>query len=86
MTILALLVPEIVVGRQVGQLRAEQDRLNGEIAALAPTKSEYDRLTATGRTLEEVTAVAGQLRDGKTYWTNDVASFSAQLPAGAGWR
>lgn len=81
---LALLVPEVLVGRQVGALRGEQDRLNGEIAALAPTKSEYDRLTATQRTLEGVTAVAGQLRDGKTYWTNDVAAFSAQLPAGGG--
>ncbi|WP_216328497.1 fimbrial assembly protein [Deinococcus aestuarii] len=83
-TILALFVPELLVGRQLGALRAEQDRLNGEIAALAATKSEYDRLTATQRTLEEVTAVAGRLRDGKTYWTNDVAAFSAQLPAGGG--
>ncbi|WP_102125162.1 fimbrial assembly protein [Deinococcus planocerae] len=83
-TVLALLVPEALVGRQLGQLRAEQDRLNGDIAALAPTKGEYDRLTATQRTLEEVTAVSGKLREGKTYWTNDVAAFSAQLPAGGG--
>jgi type IV pilus assembly protein PilN len=84
LTAALILVPELIVGGQLGKLRAEQDQLQGEIAALAATKQEYDALVATQRTLEGVTAVAGQLRDAKTYWTNDVAAFSAQLPSGGG--
>lgn len=84
LTAAAILIPELLVGSQVSRLRGEQDRLSGEIAALTPAKQEYDRLLATQRTLEDVTAVAEQLRNGKTYWTNDVATFSAQLPRGGG--
>ncbi|WP_034385252.1 fimbrial assembly protein [Deinococcus sp. YIM 77859] len=83
LTAAAILVPELSVGGELRRLRTEQDRLQGEIVALTPAKQEYDRLLATQRTLEEVTKVAGELRDRKTYWTNDVAAFAAQLP-GAG--
>ncbi|MEF2279248.1 fimbrial assembly protein [Deinococcus sp. YIM 134068] len=82
LTGLALIFPERVVAGKIGELRAEQDRLNGEIAALTAAKSEFDRLTATRRTLEGVTATAEGLRQNKTYWTNDVAAFSARLPKG----
>ncbi|EYB67303.1 fimbrial assembly [Deinococcus phoenicis] len=84
LTAAAILIPELLVGSQLGSLHREQDRLTGEIAALTPAKQEFDRLRGTQNTLEEVTAVAGQLRDSKTYWTNDVAAFSAQLPSGGG--
>lgn len=84
LTVAIILIPELSFRHRLNELHREQDRLNGEIAALTPTKQEYDRLLATRRTLEEVTAVAEQLRNGKTYWTNDVAAFSAQLPSGGG--
>ncbi|GMA16690.1 fimbrial assembly protein [Deinococcus metallilatus] len=84
LTAALILIPELIVGSRLGALHREQDRLNGEIAALTPAKQEYDRLLGTQRTLEEVTAVAGQLRDAKTYWTNDLAAFSSQLPSGGG--
>ena len=84
LTVAAILIPELSFGHRLNALHREQDRLNGEIAALTPTKQEYDRLLATRRTLEEVTAVAEQLRNNKTYWTNDLAAFAAQLPSGGG--
>lgn len=84
LTAAAILIPELTVGSRLNGLQDERDQLNGEIAALTPTKQEYDRLQAEQRTLEEVTAVATQLRGNKTYWTNDVAAFSAQLPRGGG--
>lgn len=84
LTAAAILLPEWGVARQIGQLRDEQALLQGEIAALTPTKQKHDELLATRRTLEGVTAVAQTLRDAKTYWTNDVAAFSAQLPSGGG--
>lgn len=84
LTLALIAVPELMVGSVLGKLRGEQDTLQGEIAALTPAKQEYDRLLTTQRTLESVTAVAGQLRDSKSYWTNDVAAFSAQLPGGGG--
>lgn len=84
LTAAAILFPELTAGGELRRLRTEQDRLQGEIAALTPAKQEYDGLLATQRTLEEVTKVAGELRDGKTYWTNDLAAFAAQLPSGSG--
>ncbi|GBF05130.1 fimbrial assembly [Deinococcus aerius] len=84
LTAAVILIPELTLGSRLSSLRAERDQLNGEIAALTPTKQEYDRLQGEQRTLEQVTAVATQLRDSKTYWTNDVAAFSAQLPRGGG--
>ncbi|WP_019585964.1 hypothetical protein [Deinococcus apachensis] len=84
LTAAAILIPELTLGSRISTLQNERDQLNGEIAALTPTKQEYDRLQGEQRTLEEVTAVATLLRDSKTYWTNDVAAFSAQLPRGGG--
>ncbi|SMB94924.1 fimbrial assembly protein [Deinococcus hopiensis] len=84
LTAVAILIPEVLVGNQLRALHREQDSLNGDIAALTPLKQEYDSLMAQQRSLESVTGVARQLRDSKTYWTNDVAAFSAQLPRSNG--
>ncbi|GGL66207.1 hypothetical protein GCM10010840_00150 [Deinococcus aerolatus] len=80
LTVAAILIPEVVTATRVGDLNREIDALNGEIVALTPAKQEFDTLTAEARTLEQVTAIAEQLRAGKTYWTNDLAAFTAQLP------
>ncbi|CAM3231769.1 PilN biogenesis protein dimerization domain-containing protein [Deinococcus saxicola] len=76
----AVLIPEVVTATRVGDLNREIDALNGEVAALAPAKQEFDTLTAEARTLEQVTSIAQQLKTGKTYWTNDLAAFTSQLP------
>ncbi|OLV17036.1 Competence protein PilN [Deinococcus marmoris] len=76
----AILIPEVVTSTRVGDLNRELDALNGDVAALAPAKQEFDTLTAEARTLEQVTSIAQQLRTGKTYWTNDLAAFTSQLP------
>lgn len=80
LTVAAILIPEVVTATRVGDLNREIDALNGEIVALTPAKQEFDTLTAEARALEQVTAIAEQLRAGKTYWTNDLAAFTAQLP------
>lgn len=80
LTVAAILIPEVVTATRVGDLNRELDALNGEVAALTPAKQEFDALTAEARSLEQVTAIAEQLRTGKTYWTNDLATFTAQLP------
>lgn len=84
LSLLLIALGEARVGGRLAALRDEQARLQGEIAALQGAKTEHDGLIAEQRTLEGVTAVANQLRDGKTYWTNDLAAFSAQLPSGSG--
>ncbi|MFK7602459.1 fimbrial assembly protein [Deinococcus sp. SM5_A1] len=76
----AILIPEVVTSTRVGDLNRELDALNGEVSALAPAKQEFDTLTAEARTLEQVTSIAQQLKTGKTYWTNDLAAFTSQLP------
>lgn len=83
-SLLLIALGEARVGGRLAELRDEQAQLQGEIAALQEAKTEHDGLVAEQRTLEGVTAVAGQLRDGKSYWTNDLAAFSAQLPSGGG--
>ncbi|PTA67307.1 fimbrial assembly protein [Deinococcus arcticus] len=81
---LALLAGEIATGTRAGELRKQLDALNGEATALAPANAEFTQLTQQKTQLEQVTSVAQQLRSGKTYWTNDLAAFTAQLPSGGG--
>ncbi|WP_221088931.1 fimbrial assembly protein [Deinococcus aquaedulcis] len=81
---LALLAGEIATGTRSGELRKQLDALNGEAAALAPANAEFVQLTQQKTQLEQVTGVAQQLRASKTYWTNDLAAFTAQLPTGSG--
>ncbi|MVN85488.1 fimbrial assembly protein [Deinococcus sp. HMF7620] len=83
-TALALIAGEVVTGTRAGDLRKQLDALNGEAAALAPASAEYAQLNQQKTTLAQVTAVSEQLRAGKTYWTNDLAAFTAQLPTGGG--
>ena len=71
---------ELYYASQVSSLQTELDRLNGEIAALQPAKNEFDKLQAEKTELEQVTSVARTLRGTKSYWSNDLANFTAQLP------
>lgn len=80
LTVAAILIPEVVTSTRVGDLNRALDALNGEAAALAPAKREFDTLTAEAAKLTQVTAIAEQLKSGKTYWTNDLAAFTGQLP------
>ncbi|MDO4263938.1 MAG: fimbrial assembly protein [Deinococcus sp.] len=73
---------ELYYASQVSGLRTNLERLNGEAAALQPAKTEFDQLQAEKTELEQVTAVARALRERKSYWSNDLAAFTAQLPAG----
>ncbi|MDB5046049.1 MAG: fimbrial assembly protein [Deinococcus sp.] len=81
-TIAAILIPEVVTATRVGDLQKQRDALQGEVVALTAAKQEFDALTATETQLKQVTDIATQLRDRKTYWSNDLATFTAQLPAG----
>ena len=85
-TIAAILIPEVVTATRVGDLQKQRDSLQGEVAALTQAKQEFDTLTATETQLKQVTDIATQLRDRKTYWSNDLATFTAQLPAGSNVR
>ncbi|MFC4426149.1 fimbrial assembly protein [Deinococcus navajonensis] len=84
LTLAAIAIPEALTASTIRDLRGQIDALNGEITTLTPAKREFDDLKREQTTLEQVTAVAGQLRDQKTYWSNDIAAFSAQLPTGSG--
>ncbi|WP_291428060.1 fimbrial assembly protein [Deinococcus sp.] len=84
LTVAALLIPEVMTATRAGELRRQIDSLNGEATALTPVNREFGQLTAEKTRLEQITAIANQLREGKTYWTNDLAAFTAQLPTGSG--
>ncbi|GGL04130.1 fimbrial assembly protein [Deinococcus radiotolerans] len=84
LTALILLGVEVATATKIGNIKKELDSVNGEIAALTPADREFRQLTQEKTELQQVTAIAGQLRDAKTYWTNDLASFTAQLPGGSG--
>lgn len=84
LTLAAIAIPEAMTASTIRDLRSQLDQLNGEITALEPAKREFDALTQERTALEQVTAVAGQLRDQKTYWSNDIAAFSTELPTSSG--
>jgi len=84
LTALILIGVEVATATKVGNLTKELDSVNGEIAALTPASQEFGRLNQEKNQLTQVTAIAVQLRDAKTYWANDIASFTAQLPGGSG--
>ena len=84
LTAAAILIPEVMTATTIGDLRRQIDALNGEIVTLSPAKTEYDDLKRQQSELEQVTTIAQQLATGKTYWTNDIAAFSRQLPQGSG--
>lgn len=82
LSLAAIVGLELYYASQVNALKSELEGLNGEIAALQPAKDEFDTLQTKKTELEQVTNVARTLRDRKTYWSNDLAAFTAQLPAG----
>lgn len=84
LTALILVGVEVATATRVGNLKKDIDSVNGEIAALTPADREFKALTQEKTQLTQITAIAVQLRDAKTYWTNDLASFTAQLPGGSG--
>lgn len=84
LTAAAILIPEVMTATSVNNLKGQLDELNGQVVALTPAKQEFDRLNQEKNQLEQVTTIANQLKEGKTYWTNDLATFTAQLPSGSG--
>lgn len=65
-------------------LQKEINAVEGDINSLQDRKNEYDRLMVEKITLEKVTNVAKKLTEEKTYWSNDLADFTAKLPTGGG--
>ncbi|WP_309570173.1 fimbrial assembly protein [Deinococcus sp.] len=84
LTVAAILIPEVITSTRVSELNKQIDALNGEVTALTPAKLEYDKLSAEKRDLDQVTAIATQLKAAKTYWINDLSAFSSQLPSAPG--
>ena len=84
-TLLAILIPEIVVGTQVGNLQNKLDDQNGQISALQSSVTpEYRSLTADKTRLTAISQTAQSLSTGKTYWSTDLARFVGQLPQSGG--
>ncbi|SEJ22979.1 type IV pilus assembly protein PilN [Deinococcus reticulitermitis] len=70
----------VIVSGSTSRLSEQSAELQRQIDALTPAKQEGDRLQARKTELEQVTAVALQLRDQKTYWSNDLANFTGNVP------
>lgn len=83
-TVAAILIPELVTATTVHNLENQIADLRGQADSLAPAKREFDTLSRQKAELEAVTNIANQLKEGKTYWTNDLATFTTQLPTGSG--
>lgn len=73
-----------LTNQNVRQLQGQIDAEQGTITALTPQKQVHDQLVADQQNLEKVTSVAQNLRDNKTYWSNDLALFSREIAAGSG--
>lgn len=84
LTLLLLAGGFIATSANINRLQGEIDSVQGDITALTPQKQEYDALTGQVQTLEKVTAVAQTLKGTKTYWSNDLAAFSQQIPTTSG--
>lgn len=72
----------MIVSGSTARLSGQSAELQRQIDALTPAKQESDRLQARKTELEQVTAVALQLRDQKAYWSNDLATFTGNVPGG----
>lgn len=80
-TALAILIPEIVVGTQVGNLQSRLEDQRGQISALQTSVApEFRRLTDRKAQLTAIGQTATSLSTGKTYWSNDLTRFTKQLP------
>ncbi len=83
-TAAAMLIPWVMTSTQTSDIQRQIDAVQGDIDVLTPQKQEYDRLTTQQKNLQQVTTIAQSLRDQKTYWSNDLAAFSAQIPESSG--
>ncbi len=84
-TLLAIAIPEIVVGTQVGNLKSQLDDANGQISAIESSDApEFRRLTDSKNRLTAISQTAKSLSSGKTYWSTDLAKFVGQLPQSGG--
>lgn len=83
-TAAALLIPWVMTSTKTGELQRQIDAVQGDIDVLTPQKREHDQLVARQQELEKTTQIAQTLRDQKTYWSNDLAAFSQQMPASSG--
>lgn len=84
-TLLAIAIPEIVVGTQVGNLQKRLDDENGQISALESSVApEFRSLTDNKARLTAISQTAQSLSSGKTYWSTDLAKFIGQLPQSGG--
>ena len=83
-TAAGILIPEVMTATTISNLHKELDQLNGEITTLTPAKNEFDALSTEKRNLMQTTAIAQQLASGKSYWSNDIASFTRRLPQSSG--
>ncbi|WP_425145358.1 fimbrial assembly protein [Deinococcus sp.] len=82
LTVLGVLVFTVVQNTRLGNIMHDLDTVNGELAALEPSKREFDDLTRQKVTLQQTTQVAQTLQASKTYWSSDLARFVNALPAG----
>ncbi len=83
-TAVALLIPWLMTSTKTSDLQRQIDAVQGDIDTLTPQKHEYDGLVTHQQDLNQVTTIAKTLSDQKTYWSNDLAAFSAQMPANSG--
>lgn len=73
-----------LTSQNVRQLQGQIDSVQGDITALTPQKQEHDALVTQQQNLEKVTNVAQTLKSTKTYWSNDMALFSREIPVTSG--
>lgn len=83
-TAAALLIPWVMTSTKTGDLQRQIDAVQGDIDTLTPQKREHDQLVTRQAELEKTTQIAQTLRDQKTYWSNDLAAFSQQMPSSSG--
>ena len=83
-TAAAMLIPWLMTANKTSDLERQIAAAQGDIDALEPQYNQHTQLLARQAELEQVTNIARTLRDEKTYWSNDLAAFSTQIPAGSG--
>ncbi|ADV67192.1 hypothetical protein [Deinococcus maricopensis] len=73
-------VVTVVYSLQESELNRQVDDANSQIAALQPSKTEFDTLSRRRTELQAVTNTADQLLATKTSWSSDLARFVNQIP------
>lgn len=83
LALVSILMPELIAAQQSARLAAQQAQTEQDLLVLRPAVQESKKLKSRASLLTGVYATAEALQAGKRYWSNDLASFLAQLP-GAG--